>query len=166
MRCHRWFSKPQRHCITSVLSVLDYSTLTGKGITVSQQNTQGEFQASWPQTQLNFRHGLPEPCTKPAYAMVLARGHGLLTKQAYLSGFSLLQSAEFPCCLLALENINWPTAANWITVGYIVVVNRCLIELRCLTKKTPGIRCLSYIQTYTHQRKCHIPLSNEPQKAV
>ena len=36
---------------------------------------------------------------------------------------------------LALENINWPTAANWITVGYIVVVNRCLIEHRCLTKR-------------------------------
>ena len=98
--------------------------------------------------------------TIPAYAMVLARGHGLLTKQVYLSGFSSLQSAEFPCCFLALENINWPTAANWITMSYIVVVNRCLTECRCLTKKTPGIRCLSYIQTYTHQRKCHIPLSN------
>ena len=33
--------------------------------------------------------------TKPAYAMILARWHGLLTKQTYLSAFSLLQSAEF-----------------------------------------------------------------------
>ena len=68
--------------------------------------------------------------------MVIARGHGLLTKQVYPSGFSSLQSAEFPSCLLALENINWPTAANWITVGYIVVVNWCLIERKCLTKNT------------------------------
>ena len=64
--------------------------------------------------------------------MVLARGHGLLTKQAYLSTISLLKSAEFPCCLFAHENIKWPTAANWIIVGYIMVVNRCLIEPGCL----------------------------------
>ena len=93
--------------------------------------------------------------------MVLARGHGLLTKQAYLSTISLLKSAEFPCCLFARENIEWPTAANWIIVGYIVVVNMCLIEPVCLTKKTPGIGCFSHIQTYTHQRKYHMPLSNK-----
>ena len=92
--------------------------------------------------------------------MVLARGHGSLTKQVYLSVISSVQSAKFPCSSLALENINGPTAVNWITVGCIVVVNGYLIEPRRLTKKTSGIRCLSYIQTYTHQRKCHIPLSN------
>ena len=70
--------------------------------------------------------------------MVLARRHGLLTKQAYLRTISLLKSAEFPCCLFAREYIKWPTAAIWIIVGYIVVVNRCLIESGCLTKKTPG----------------------------
>ena len=130
---------------------------SSKGITASQQNTQGKFQASWPQTQLNYGRDLPEPRTKPAYAMVLARGHGLPTKQAYLSGFSLLQSAEFSCCLLALENINWPTAANWITVGYIVVVNRCLIECRCLTKKTPGIKCLKRVyKKWNGQLELHI----------
>jgi len=81
--------------------------------------------------------------------MVLARGHSLLTKQAYLSAISLLQSAEFPCYLLVLEIlIGQQQLRNWITVGYIVVVNRRLIEPRCLTKKTPDIRCLSYIQTY------------------
>ena len=92
--------------------------------------------------------------------MVLARWHGLLTKQAYLSTISLLKSAEFPCCLFAHEKIKWPTAANWIIVGYIVVINRCLIEPGCLTKKTPGFRCLSHMQIYTHQRKCHMLLSN------
>ena len=92
--------------------------------------------------------------------MVLARGHGLLTKQAYLSTISLLKSVEFSCCLFARENIKWPTAANWIIVGYIVVVNRCLIEPGCLTKKTSGIGCLSHIQTYTHQRRCYVPLFN------
>jgi len=100
----------------------------------------------------------------PAYVMVLAKGHGLLIKQAYLSTISLLKSAEFLCCLFAHENIEWPTAANWIIVGYIVgyivVVNRCLTEPGCLTNKTPGIGCLSHTQTYTHQRKCHMPLSN------
>ena len=67
--------------------------------------------------------------------MVLARGHGLFTKPAYLSITSLLKSAEFPCCLFARENIKWPTAANWIIVGCIVVVNRCLIEQVVLPKR-------------------------------
>ena len=106
---------------------------------------------------LIYGHSLPEPHTKPSYAMVLARGHELLIKQVYLSAISLLQFAEFPCCLLALENINWPTATNWITVGCIVVVhvNRCLIEPRCLTKKTPGIRCLSHTDQHTSKEIQH-----------
>ena len=52
--------------------------------------------------ELNYGRGRPGPCTKPTYTMVLARGHGVLTKQAYLSAISLLQSAKFPCILLEL----------------------------------------------------------------
>jgi len=67
-----------------------------------------------------------------------------------------------PLLFVSMRNINWLTAANWITVGCIVVVHCKQVSYwtRCLTKKkTLGIRCLSYIQTYTHQRKYHIPLS-------
>ena len=32
-----------------------------------------------------------------------SQGHGVLTNQTYLIAISLLQYAEFPCCLLALE---------------------------------------------------------------
>ena len=87
--------------------------------------------------------------------MVLARGHGLLAKQAYLSEISSLQSAEFPCCLLACENIDWPTAAYWITVGYIVVVNKCLIVPGILPKKHLVLGVSAIINLHTSKEMPH-----------
>ena len=86
--------------------------------------------------------------------MVLARGHGLLAKQAYLSAIS---SCWIPLLfLLVHENIDWPTAANWITVGYIMVVNKCLIEPGVLPKKhlVLGVSAI-YKPTHTSKEMPH-----------
>ena len=81
--------------------------------------------------------------------MVLARGHGLLAKQAYPSAISSLQSTKFHCYLLVCENIDWSTAANWINVGYIVVVNKYLSEPGVLSKKhlVLGVSAITNLHT-------------------
>jgi len=63
---------------------------------------------------------LPEPGTKPAYALVLARGAWITYKTSVATWVDFLRYNLLNSFVLALENINWPTA-NWITVGFIVV---------------------------------------------
>ena len=68
-----------------------------------------------------FRYSLLEPTTNTSLCDVLARGKGLLTKQAYLSTISMLKFAEFPC--FGSQQL---IRLLWTTLWYIV--NRCLIE--------------------------------------
>ena len=99
----------------------------------------------------HIRHPIP-----PLQKILDPRVHGLLieNKRTWV---------QFLCKNpFARENIKWPTAANWIIVGYIVVVNRCLWYWTSLSyQKDTWNR---HIQTYSHQRKCQMPLSNAWQR--